>query len=130
MTWYIKHSNDHPNAGITNIQNALNREFSRPKFETQSIIEFKEIVILPGETPWNLDQWPKCMIHEANMMLTDAHTTPEDDAVTTEAFNPGQSIGNGDEIAQDPDTRSWVGSSKNPCTTIESMPGDAKFEAG
>ena len=28
LTWYIKHSNDHPNAGIVEIQIALNREFS------------------------------------------------------------------------------------------------------
>ena len=51
LTWYIKHSNDHPNAGIVEIQNALNREFSWPKSETQSIIGFKEITMLLGETP-------------------------------------------------------------------------------
>jgi len=34
LTWYIKHSNDHPNAGIAKIQNALNREFSWPKSKT------------------------------------------------------------------------------------------------
>lgn len=71
LMWYIKHSNDNPNAGIANIQVALNREFSRPKSETQSIIRFKEIVMLPGETPLELDQRLKCMIHEANMTLTD-----------------------------------------------------------
>lgn len=47
LTWYIKHSNDHLNARIAEIQSALNREFSQPKSETQSIIGFKEIVILP-----------------------------------------------------------------------------------
>jgi len=26
--------------------------------------------MLPGETPWELDQRLKCMIHEANMNLT------------------------------------------------------------
>jgi len=31
LTWYIKYSNDHPNAGITDIQAALNKEFSRLK---------------------------------------------------------------------------------------------------
>jgi len=41
LTWYIKHSNDHPNAGIVDIQAILNREFSRPKSEIQSIIGFK-----------------------------------------------------------------------------------------
>lgn len=28
--------------------------------------------MLPGETPWDLDQRLKSMIHEANMMLSDA----------------------------------------------------------
>lgn len=55
LTWYIKHSNDHPNVRIVEIQLALNKEFIRPKSETQSIIRFKEIVMLPGETPWDLD---------------------------------------------------------------------------
>ena len=53
------------------IQAALNKEFSRPKLETQSIIGFKEITILPSETPWELDQRLKCTIHEANMNLMD-----------------------------------------------------------
>lgn len=74
LTWYIKHSNDHPNAGIAEIQAALNREFSRPKSETQSIIGFKEIAMLLGETPSDLDQRLKSMIREANMTLTDGST--------------------------------------------------------
>ena len=53
------------------IQTALNREFSRPKSEAQSIIGFKEIMMLQGETPWELDQRLKCTIREANMNLTD-----------------------------------------------------------
>jgi len=69
LTWYIKHSNDNPNAGIADIQIALNREFRRLKSEAQSIIGFKEIMMLPGETPWELDQRLKCTIHEANMTL-------------------------------------------------------------
>jgi len=71
LTWYIKHSNDNPNAGITDIQAVLNIEFSKPKSEAQSIIGFKEITKLLGETPWELDQRMKCMIHEANTNLTD-----------------------------------------------------------
>ena len=52
LTWYIKHSSDHPNARIAETQDALNKEFSRLKLETQSITGFKEIVMLLGETPW------------------------------------------------------------------------------
>ena len=51
LTWYVKHSNENPNAGIADIQAALNKEFSRLKSEVQSIIRFKEIKVLPGETP-------------------------------------------------------------------------------
>jgi len=72
LTWYIKNSNDHPKAGIAEIQTALNREFNKPKSKTQSIIGIKEITMLLGETPWDLDQRLKSMIHEANMTLTDA----------------------------------------------------------
>jgi len=72
LTWYIKHSSDHPNAIIAEIQVMLNREFSRPKSETQSIIEFKEIAMLLGETHWDLDQRLKITICEANMTLIDA----------------------------------------------------------
>jgi len=49
----------------------LNKEFSMPKSEAQSIIRFKEITMLPGETPWELDQRLKCTIRKANMTLTD-----------------------------------------------------------
>jgi len=31
LTWDIKHSSDRPNARIAEIQDALNKEFSRPK---------------------------------------------------------------------------------------------------
>ena len=55
LTWYIKHSNDHSNVGIADIQAALNKEFSKPKSETRLIIGFKEIEMLLGETPWDLD---------------------------------------------------------------------------
>ena len=33
LTWYIKYSNDNPNAGVADIQTVLNKEFSRPKSE-------------------------------------------------------------------------------------------------
>lgn len=69
--WYIKYSNDNPNAGLTEIQTALNKEFSRPKSEAQSIVGFKEITMKPRETPWELDKRLKCKIREANMNSTD-----------------------------------------------------------
>lgn len=70
LTWYMKYSSDHPNEGLVTIQEALNKEFGQPKSEAQSVIRFKEIVMMPGETPWDLDQRLKSTIHEANMTLT------------------------------------------------------------
>jgi len=71
LTWYIKHSSDHPNARIAEIKDALNKEFSQPKLETQSIMGFKETAMPLGETLWDLDQHLKCMILEANMTLSE-----------------------------------------------------------
>lgn len=71
LTWYMKHSNDNPNARIMDIQATVNKEFSRPMSEAESIIRFKEITMLPSETPWELDQRLKCTIHEVNMTLID-----------------------------------------------------------
>ena len=71
LTWYMKYSRDHPNEGIEVIQEVLNKELGQPKSEAQSVIGFKEIVMLPGETPWDLDQRLKSTIREANMTLTD-----------------------------------------------------------
>ena len=41
LTWYIKYSNDNLNARVVDIQETINSEFSRPKFEVQSIVGFK-----------------------------------------------------------------------------------------
>lgn len=70
LTWYIKYSNDNPNAGVADIHTALNKEFSRLKSEAQSIVGFKEIVMQPNKTPWELYQRLKCKICEDNMKLT------------------------------------------------------------
>ena len=71
LTLDIKYSNDNPNTRLAEIQTALNKKFSRPKFEAQLIVGFKEIAMKLGETPWELDQSLKCKICEANMNLTD-----------------------------------------------------------
>lgn len=72
LTWYIKNSSDHPNVGTTEIRAELKKEFSQPKSEMHLTIGFKEIVMMPGETLWDLDQRLKSTIHEENMMLSDA----------------------------------------------------------
>lgn len=70
LTWYMKYSRDHPTKGITTIKNALNKEFGNPKLGAHSAIGFKDIVMMPRETPWNLDQTLKSVICEANMKQT------------------------------------------------------------
>lgn len=56
---------------MVDIQTTLNREFSRPKSKAQSIVGFKEFVMQPGKTPWELDYRLKCKICEDNINLTD-----------------------------------------------------------
>ena len=58
-------------ASLADIQIALNKEFSRPKSEAQSIVGFKEIMMKPNKTPWDLDHRLKCTICKANINLTD-----------------------------------------------------------
>lgn len=67
----LKYCTNNLMASLEDIQSTLNKEFSRPKSEAQSIMGFKEIMMKPSEAPWDLDQRLKCMIHEANMNLTD-----------------------------------------------------------
>jgi len=56
---------------LSDTQTTLNKEFDKPKSESQSVIGFKEIMMRPGEMPWELDQRLKFGIHEVNMNLTD-----------------------------------------------------------
>ena len=58
--------------GIADIHTELTKDFSRPKSEAQSIVGFKEITMMPGETLWDLDQRLKSTICEANMTVIDA----------------------------------------------------------
>jgi len=57
-------------------------------------------------------------------------TTPENNTVAIEALNPGRSIGNDDEVAQNTDIGSRVGSPTNPRATTKSMFRDAEFKEG
>jgi len=70
LTWFIKYCIGNPTSGLADIQTMLNKEFNRPKSEAQSTVGFKDIMMKPGETPWDLDERLKCMICEANMNLT------------------------------------------------------------
>ena len=56
LTWYIKYCIDNPTIALADIHTSLNKEFSRPTSEAQSIIGFKEIMMKHGEKPWELDE--------------------------------------------------------------------------
>jgi len=71
LKWYIKYCIDNPLASLVDINAALNKEFINPKSDSQSVIGFKEITMMAGETPWELNQRMKHVIHEANMQLRD-----------------------------------------------------------
>jgi len=72
LTWYIKYCTNNPVASLVDTQTTLNKEFGKPKSKTKSVVWFKEITMRVGETPSELDQRLKCVIHEANMNLTDS----------------------------------------------------------
>jgi len=55
LTWYINYCTDNLTFTLTDIQTTLNKEFSIPKFEVQSIVGFKEIMMKPTKTPWDFD---------------------------------------------------------------------------
>lgn len=55
LTWYINYYTDNATAVLADIQTVLNKEFNRPKSEVKLIVGFKEIIIKPSETPWELD---------------------------------------------------------------------------
>ena len=69
LTWYVKYYTDNPNTTLADTQQALNREFSKPKSEAQLVIEFKEIRHKVDETPWDFDQRLKFLIRQANMII-------------------------------------------------------------
>lgn len=62
LTWYIKYFTDNPLATLVETKKTLNKEFNKPKFESQLVIEFKKIMMNIEETPWNFDQRLKCQI--------------------------------------------------------------------
>ena len=67
LTWYIKYCSDNPLMSLVETKETLNKEFSKPKSDSQSVIGFKEIMMRVDETPWEFDQKLKCQIRSANM---------------------------------------------------------------
>lgn len=64
LTWYIKYCSDNPMALLAKTKVALNKEFSKPKSDSQSVVGFKEIMMRVDETPWELDQRLKFQIQK------------------------------------------------------------------
>jgi len=71
LTWYIKYCYDNPLETLAETKIALNKEFSKTKIDSQSVVGFKDITLRVDETLWELFQRLKCMIREANMQLID-----------------------------------------------------------
>lgn len=51
LTWYINYCIDNPLATLAANKDASNKEFSKPKFDSQSFVGFKEITMRVVETP-------------------------------------------------------------------------------
>lgn len=60
ITWYINYCTVNPRASIAETQTALNKEFSKPKFDSHLVIEFKDIMMKVEEMPREFDQRLKC----------------------------------------------------------------------
>ena len=94
---------DNPNAMLADTQIALNKKFNKPKSKAQSVIEFKEIRQKIDETPWDFDQRLKCLIRQANMVITQrlvysvTLATFKSTSVTVEDRNASESLGDLDE---------------------------------
>ncbi len=67
LTWYIRYYSNNPLTSLVDTKATLNKEFSKPKSDSQLVVGFKEITMSVDETPWELDQSLKCVIREANM---------------------------------------------------------------
>lgn len=44
-----------PNNGDSDIYIELKKDFTQPKYESQSVVGLKEMMMIPSETPWDLD---------------------------------------------------------------------------
>ena len=66
LTWYINYCFDNPLSSLAETKVTLNKELTKPKSDSQSVIVFKEIMMRVDEMPWELDQRLKCQIQEAN----------------------------------------------------------------
>lgn len=71
-TWYIKYCSDNPLTTLAET-NTFNKEFSKPKSDSQSIIGFKDIMMRVEEKSWEFYQRLKYQIREANMQITNSH---------------------------------------------------------
>lgn len=72
LTWCIKYCSDNPLATLGETKMNLNKDFSKPKSDSQLVIRFKEIMMKVKEMPWEFDQRLICQIKEANMQIIDS----------------------------------------------------------
>lgn len=55
LTWYIKCCYDNPLAYLTETKKTFNKDFSKPKSNSQLVVGFKEILVKVDETTWEFD---------------------------------------------------------------------------
>lgn len=51
LTWYMKYCVDNPLALLADTKAMLNKEFSKSKSDSQSVVGFKEITMRASEIP-------------------------------------------------------------------------------
>jgi len=50
----------------------LNKDFIKPKSDSQLVIEFKEVMMKVKEMPWDFDQRLMCQIRHADIQIIDS----------------------------------------------------------
>ena len=69
LTWFMKFSsNQHPT--LDEIKAAIIKEFKKPKSESQSITELKEIQQRRGESVWDFDQRFKVLLDQVSFTIS------------------------------------------------------------
>ena len=68
LTWFMKFSSTQ-NYVLANIKKAVIKEFKKPKSESQSITELKEIQQKRGESVWDFDQRFKVLLDQVSFTI-------------------------------------------------------------
>ena len=71
LDWYMGYINQHANATIEEIKNALKQQFKKPKSYSQIVNDLKDIKQGPSKSIWEANQWLNKGIREGGFRYDD-----------------------------------------------------------